>query len=462
MRPATIAAVIVATAVALSIAVHPSDSHARSMRPPAVTHRYTYPLKLSASRRYLVDQRNTPFLIVGDSPQSLIGNLTLKTAALYIDDRKAAGFNSLWVDLLCVKYTGCRSDGSTVDGIKPFTKSDDLSTPNPEYFGRARAVVKLAAKAGIVIFLDPIETGGWLSVLRANGIAKDYAYGRFIGKGFAGYTNIVWASGNDFQSWSNPTDDADVLAVARGIRSVEPNRLQTTELNYPRSASLDDARWRPLIGLDAAYTYFPTYAEVLKEYNRKSFLPVYTAEAGYEFEQNLPSISKGNPPTLRRQEYWSMLSGAAGQFYGNHYTWQFTDSWLDHLDTTGSTQVGYLARLFESLRWFRLVPDQTHKIVTAGYGKFAVAGSVDASDYVTTAVTSDGKLVVSYLPNGGTITVHMARFTRPMKGRWYDPTRGTYVAASGSPFPDSGSVRLTPPGSNAEGDPDWVLVLTAR
>ena len=28
-----------------------------------------YPLKLSANHRYLVDQKNHPFLIVGDSPQ---------------------------------------------------------------------------------------------------------------------------------------------------------------------------------------------------------------------------------------------------------------------------------------------------------------------------------------------------------------------------------------------------------
>ena len=25
--------------------------------------------------------------------------------------------------------------------------------------------------------------------------------------------------------------------------------------------------------------------------------------------------------TLRRQEYWTMLSGATGQLYGNGYTW---------------------------------------------------------------------------------------------------------------------------------------------
>ena len=32
-----------------------------------------YPLKLSANRRYLVDQNNTPFLITGDNPHALMG-----------------------------------------------------------------------------------------------------------------------------------------------------------------------------------------------------------------------------------------------------------------------------------------------------------------------------------------------------------------------------------------------------
>ena len=32
-----------------------------------------YPLKVSSNRRYLVDQHNTPFLITGEVPQSLVG-----------------------------------------------------------------------------------------------------------------------------------------------------------------------------------------------------------------------------------------------------------------------------------------------------------------------------------------------------------------------------------------------------
>ena len=37
-----------------------------------------YPVKVSANHRYLVDQNNTPFLIVGDTPQGLISRLNEK------------------------------------------------------------------------------------------------------------------------------------------------------------------------------------------------------------------------------------------------------------------------------------------------------------------------------------------------------------------------------------------------
>ena len=43
-------------------------------------------------------------------------------------------------------------------------------------------MIRIAAAHGIVVFLDPIETGGWLDVLRDNGEAKNYAYGEWLGQ----------------------------------------------------------------------------------------------------------------------------------------------------------------------------------------------------------------------------------------------------------------------------------------
>jgi hypothetical protein len=422
---------------------------------------HAFPLHVSKNGRYLVDRRGAPFMIVGDSPQSLIANLSLKDAAAYIADRKAAGFDALWVNLLCKRYTGCRSDGTTYDGIAPFTREDDLSTPNPAYYDRAAAIVRLAQQAGIAVFLDPIETGGWLDVLRSNGAARDAAYGRFVGRRFRSFHNIVWLSGNDFQSWRNRRDDAVVRAVALGIRSADPTALQTVELDYLKSASRDDPRWRTILKLDAAYTYFATYAEVLHEYERRPAVPVFLVEAGYEFEQDKSSISYGSPQTLRRQEYWTALSGATGQFYGNHYTWPFADGWTSTLDTEGSAQLGYLVDLLAHRHWYQLVPDVTHRLVTRGYGTFSPDSNVASSDYITTAATPNKRLAISYLPRGGTIRVALSRMRRRVRASWYDPTSGKYTGVKGSPFFRRTSVSLTSPPRNHAGERDWVLVLAA-
>ena len=192
----------------------------------------------------------------------------------------------MWVNLLSAEYTGGRPNGSTSDGIRPFRAGHDLSTPNEAYFARADAIIRSAAKHGIAVFLDPIETGSWLTVLRRNGAAKAYEYGRFLGERYKDFPNIVWFNGNDFQTWKDPKDDALVMAVARGIRSADPAHIHTVELNYFVSSSLDDRRWHGMIELDAAYTYAPTYAEVLKEYARHDFLPVFMVEANYEGEND--------------------------------------------------------------------------------------------------------------------------------------------------------------------------------
>ena len=125
-------------------------------RPPA------YPLRVGPTGRYLVDRNGRPFLIVGDSPQALIANVSETQADRFFANRQAAGFNSVWINLLCDDYTGGRPDGTTYDGIAPFTRPGDLSTPNPSYFARVDDMIRLAAKHRLAVFLDPIETGGWL------------------------------------------------------------------------------------------------------------------------------------------------------------------------------------------------------------------------------------------------------------------------------------------------------------
>jgi len=64
-----------------------------------------YPVKVSTNNRYLVDQNNVPFLIMGDCPQSLTVNLSVAQTDSYFSNRQAHGFNTMWINLVCTSGT---------------------------------------------------------------------------------------------------------------------------------------------------------------------------------------------------------------------------------------------------------------------------------------------------------------------------------------------------------------------
>jgi len=431
-----------------------------------------YPVKVGPTGRYLVDQNNNPFMIVGDSPQSMLVNLSIFDMATYMADRQAHGFNSILVMVLCESYTAGNPFGTTYDSIPPFTigssPSDyDLSTPNAAYFARLDALISTAASYGLVVFLDPVETGGWLTTLRSNGTTQARSYGAFLGSRYKNSPNIVWESGNDFQTWTNSTDNNLVYQVMAGIASADPNHVQTIELDDPFSYSNQDTGpISSVLTLDAAYTYYETYDAVLRAYNSSPTLPTFLTESNYEYENNTGFFRDVTGVfVLREQAYWTMTSGACGQLYGNRYTWTFATGWQNVLDSPGTLELAYWTKLFNSIPWWNLVPDQSHEIVTSGYGTYNGSnGDLPNANYVTTAWIPDGSLAtlaIVYDPAGNTLTVDLAKFNQSVTAAWYDPSNGIFTPISGSPFLNSsGPIQLTPPGKNHDGDTDWVLVLT--
>jgi Protein of unknown function (DUF4038)/Concanavalin A-like lectin/glucanases superfamily/Putative collagen-binding domain of a collagenase/Fibronectin type III domain len=422
-----------------------------------------YPLKASANKRYLVDQNSQPVFLVGDSPHAMFVNLSTSQAATYLANRASYGINALWVEVLCGSYIpNCRSDMSTFDGIVPFTTPGDISTPNPAFFSRIDAMVATAAQNGITILMDTWETGGEMGILRANGAAKAFNYGVFLGSRYKNSPNIIWITGNDFVTWTDSTDNNLIENIMAGIASVDPNHLQTSQLDYPVSGSHDDSLLLPYTTLDAVYSYPPQYAEIYAEYNASPTIPVFMEEANYEGENNTgndPSTSK----VLRQQEYWSMLAGAlGGQMYGSSVTAYFQNGWQNGLDTPGVRQLQIMKSFFGARQWWGLVPDQAHTVVTAGYGAFSNSGAVHTNNYVTAARATDGSLVIAYTPASTTLTVSMSQLNGPVTARWFDPVNGTFTAISGSPFANSGTHNFATPGNNSGGDSDWVLLLEAN
>jgi Putative collagen-binding domain of a collagenase/Protein of unknown function (DUF4038) len=200
----------------------------------------------------------------------------------------------------------------------------------------------------------------------------------------------------------------------------------------------------------------------LHSYNQTPIMPTYLVEAHYDLEDVGKPPDYGTPSVLRREEYWTMLTGGTGQFYGNQYSWSFKPGWQSHIDTPGVEQLTIWKKFFVSLPWQNLVPDQKHEIVTGGLGSQGdLQTRVSQTDYATAASTPDGKLLVAYMPTARTLTVNMARLSGPAKGKWFDPTDGVYTNLAGKPFANKGTQTFTPPEKNHGGDSDWVLLLDA-
>jgi hypothetical protein len=210
-------------------------------------------------------------------------------------------------------------------------------------------------------------------------------------------------------------------------------------------------------------------------------------EANYEFEKNFDPPG-GSASYLRRQEYWTMLSGATGQLYGSAYTWRMNKGWESNLDTPSVLQLKYMKDLFVNRRWYDLVPDQKHTVMTDGYGVFpCFAGKLSpgirsyvylgappllnrilrhafmaANSCAVAARSLDGSLVLAYMPTIRTITIDMSKLSGSATARWYDPVSGQYDDVKGSPFANAGARQFTPPGANKSGDGDWALVLESQ
>jgi len=159
------------------------------------------PLRVGADHRHLVDRRGVPFLLQGDAAWSLIANATREDADGYLRNRRAKGFNAVLVNLIEHKFA--RNAPRNAYGDAPFPDPSDLAVPNDKYFEHADWVVRRAGEDGIVVLLAPAYLGypgldeGFYDEVMAAGPEKCLAYGRYLGRRYAGFDNIIWVMGGD-------------------------------------------------------------------------------------------------------------------------------------------------------------------------------------------------------------------------------------------------------------------------
>jgi hypothetical protein len=439
--------------------------------PAAGEHTVAFPLTVEPGKRYLVDSAGTPFLIQGDTAWSLIAELTREEVDRYVADRRARGFNTILVSLIEYHYArhapanayGERPFRSwpvaalaSLDVLLPVSLFTDYGAPNEAYFDHADWVLRRAAEEGFLVLLTPSYIGccsdGWYRAMVANGVDQLSDYGEYLGRRYRDFTNILWVHAGD----GDPPRKDLVSAIAEGIQRYDPRALHTAH-GAPDSAVADYWAGAGWLDINNVYTYGPVYERALAQYARRDRMPFFLIESAYENEHGAAE------QRLRTQAYQAVLSGAAGQVFGNNPIWHFDGpgvyaapiGWREALDSRGAQSMTHLRALFGSIPWWELRPDIENKLLIAGLGS--------SEERAVAALAVDRSFALLYLPSHREITVDLTQLAGPeVRARWYDPAAGRFTDMEAT-FDASASRRFRPlrPPNNAGFD-DSVLLLESR
>lgn len=423
----------------------------------------------TVSGRNLLDQTGQPWLGVGDTNWSMVGQFTDSDIIDYLGNRADKGVNLI---LMSAPENHYADDApNNIDGAPAFTGTAFQSALNNAYWTRMDLIVSTAADLGITLLVCPFYIGfsdsdGWGAQVAAASNAQMRAYAQNINARYGSATNIVWMIGHD-----RPVLDATQLARADAwvdeFRTLN-NHLITFGGFHPFDDNGTDTwGWgRDSYSGLAADPDFDTQYDYSTWTGQHAYAitavtptqPLMFIEGIYEQEQGVGI----GAATLRRQIWAPFVAGACAVIFGNNPIWHggsttglfpFTGTWQDNMDYAGSTDLEMFATITSTLgtAWGATVGDSGSTFVTT-----------QGTDANRVSARFSGNLGLVYHPNfaSGTITLDLTEFA----GSWsavsvtrYDPRSGATTLVGS--YPTTGTQNLSAPAANSAGDRDWLYVV---
>jgi hypothetical protein len=444
-------------------------------------------LRVSENHRYLQYEDGRPFFYLGDTAWELFHRLDRDEATQYLTNRSKKGFTVIQATVI-----------SDMDGLRIPNPYGDLpfvdgnpSKPNEAYFRHVDFIVNKAEELHLFIGMLPTWGRYWASGSGIFNSRNAREYGRFLAARYKDKP-IIWILGGD-RSLVNAEERAVIDAMAAGLTEGDGGtHLKTYHPRGPglSSIKLNDATWLDFNMYQSSHSARDhdngLYAE--HDYALKPEKPTLDGENRYEtlpvafHFRGMSGLERFDDYDVRQSAYWSILAGACGHTYGNNNIWQMYKpapgktgqgerapsgdagrlgdpwmgreggllganiAWYEAMDHPGGFQMGFVRRLFESLPFMKLVPDQ----------RIILNGPTTGGAKIRAAKSSDGSFAIIYSPRGESFTLDKSVIkAERVKEIWYDPRYGVSYLFHQT---DGWGIQTYTPPTSGRGN-DWVLLL---
>lgn len=442
--------------------------------------------------RIIYKKDGTAFLWLGDTAWELFHALDQPEIVSYLDNRQQKGFTVIQAVLLS-ELDGL--DKPNAYGQLPLIEKDPTRL-NEAYFELVDFTVREAGKRGLYMALLPTwgtnvaEEEGKSPLFQPD---NAYRYGRILGKRYSGQP-VIWILGGD----RNVVTDREYAvwqALACGLTEGNAGRQL---MSYHPTGEISSHCWfhnEPWLSfnivqsghyrkLDPVYRFAGIYAQL------RPVKPFVNAEPSYEdipvrfweysdYEKNgkrkedviderglvrdtayfADGIYDGED--IRKQAYWTYLSGAAGYTYGNNAVWQMYKPggtysipcltfWDDALNRPGAESMRHVKTLFTMYPLDSFEPD-----LSVLYGINYADGS-----YKTAVMAKDRSFLLVYVPEGGEVRVCASKLVAPGKAFWFNPRDGKTLRIGA--VENKGVRNFAVPPKTKDREKDWILILESR
>jgi hypothetical protein len=427
-------------------------------------------LKVTADGHYLQFEDGLPFFWLGDTGWELFHRLTKEEINIYLENRRAKGFNVIQAVILA-EFNGLKKPNQY--GEVPLADLDPAK-PNEKYFALVDYTVQLAQDKNMFMGLLP-TWGDKVTKLWGEGPVifnenNAYTYGKWLGDRYKNYPNIIWILGGDRPPITDSVDYRPVWrAMAKGIiEGTNGKAIFTyhTWGGHSTSEYIHNEEWLSINTMQSGHGSghdVPVWKMIGLDHDLTPAKPTLDAEPNYEDHpvNPWPNWDPANgyfrDYDVRKQTYRSVFSGACGVTYGHHAVWQFLSAredtinhadryWTDAINRPGAFQVGYLKRLIESHSVLDRIPDQS--IIAEGQG--------EKGEYMTAFRDKNNKYAMIYLPVGKKIAVNTSFVEGDsIRVSWFDPRIGKNENTSS--VKKESIMDFIAPTTGAEND--WVLII---